>query len=275
MEIAMNAILKTALAAAVLGIATQASAEVVFYEHDNYGGRTFTARGQVANFTRYGFNDLASSVVVLRDRWEVCVGAQFRDGCIVLRPGRYPSLSSMGLNDRISSVRMVAWNSDVRDERYAPVPAPVYNNSRRGNERLYDAQVVRARAVVGQNGQRCWMEREQVSDERNGPNVGGAVLGAILGGVLGHQVGGGRGNDVATGVGALAGGAIGANSGRGNYGQNTTTRDVQRCTTTTNRGRPDYWDVTYNFRGVDHQVQMTARPGSTVRVNWQGEPRSD
>ena len=37
-------------------------------------------------------------------------------------------------------------------------------------------------------------------------NVGGAVVGALLGGVLGHQVGGGRGKDVVTAGGAIAGG---------------------------------------------------------------------
>ena len=37
----------------------------------------------------------------------------------------------------------------------------------------------------------------------------GAVLGAIAGGVLGHQVGGGRGRDIATAGGAIAGGFAG------------------------------------------------------------------
>jgi hypothetical protein len=31
--------------------------------------------------------------------------------------------------------------------------------------------------------------------------------------------------------------------------------------------------VTYNFRGRDHNVQMSAAPGSTVVVNDNGEPR--
>jgi outer membrane lipoprotein SlyB len=37
----------------------------------------------------------------------------------------------------------------------------------------------------------------------------GAVAGVLLGGVLGHQVGGGRGKDVATVVGAVGGGLAG------------------------------------------------------------------
>ena len=53
----------------------------------------------------------------------------------------------------------------------------------------------------------------------------------------------------------------------------TTTRDVQRCDTTSNQRTPDYWDVSYRFRGVDHRVQMSHSPGDTITVNRQGEPR--
>ena len=79
------------------------------------------------------------------------------------------------------------------------------------------------------------------------------------------QVAEGRGRDVATGVGALAGGAVGANVGSqygGGYSQ-----DVQRCAYTQDSGRPDYYDVTYKFRGYEHRVQTTAPPGPTILVN--------
>ena len=98
----------------------------------------------------------------------------------------------------------------------------------------------------------------------------GAIIGGVIGGVLGHQVGAGRGKDVATVGGAVAGVAIGANAGRAA----PTARDVQRCTTVDNTGRPDYWDVTYVFRGVEHRAQMSAPPGPTITVNGQGEPRA-
>jgi uncharacterized protein YcfJ len=267
----MNQVLRSALALAGLAFATQAAAQVVFYEHDNYQGRSFTAERQVNNFERNGFNDRASSVVVLSDRWEVCEHAQFGGQCTVLRPGRYPSLSAMGMNDRVSSVRLVSRTSRVEERRYAPEAAPVYDNRRRNNERLYEANVTSVRAVLGTPEQRCWVEREQVQD-RGGANVPGAVIGALLGGVIGHQVGSGRGNDAATVGGAVIGGVVGANAGRG--GQGSHTQDVQRCTTVSNTGRPDYWDVTYNFKGQDHRMQMTSPPGQTVTVNGQGEPRA-
>jgi uncharacterized protein YcfJ len=97
------------------------------------------------------------------------------------------------------------------------------------------------------------------------------VVGGILGGILGHQIGNGRGNDVATAAGAIGGAVVGSNVGR-DYG--TSTRDVQRCKTVEASGAPDYWDVTYNFRGQEHRMQMTAPPGPTVTVNEHGEPRA-
>ena len=127
-------------------------------------------------------------------------------------------------------------------------------------------------AVMGPASERCWVERQQVSEAYRGDrNVGGAIAGALIGGVLGHQVGGGSGKDLATVGGAVAGGVIGSNVGRdnnGGYGN----RDVRRCETTTS-GTPAYWEVTYNFRGRDHQMQMTSAPGTTIAVNGNGEPR--
>src|SRR5580765_4139267 len=121
----MNTVLRSALATAGLAFATQAVAEVTFYEHDGFQGRSFSTAKQVGNFEKFGFNDRASSVIVLRERWEVCQDARFSGQCVVLRPGRYPSLSAMGLIDRVSSVRIVASNVRVEEQRYAPAPMPV------------------------------------------------------------------------------------------------------------------------------------------------------
>lgn len=266
----MNKKLHAALAVAGALFAAHASAQIIFYEHDGFQGRTFTTERQVNDFERQGFNDRASSIVVVRDRWEACEHARFGGKCVVLRPGRYPSLSAMGLNDRVSSVRIVSQNARVSDDRFAPPPPlPVYDNRRRANERIYQADVTSVRAVVGPPEQRCWVEREQVQG-RGDANVAGGVVGALLGGVLGHQVGSGRGQDVATALGAVGGAVVGSNVGRDGRGQ---TQDVQRCRTTA-EGRPEYWDVTYNFRGQEHRVQMATPPGSTINVNSQGEPRA-
>ncbi len=269
--------LSTAAAIAASIIGTQAVAQIMFYEHDRYDGRSFTAQKQVNNFDRIDFNDTASSVIVLNNNWEVCEHANFGGSCMVLRPGRYPSLNAMNMNDTISSVRMVGSNTRYDDDRYAPYASSnsyLYDNRRRNNERLYNADVVSVRAVLGTSDRRCWIEREQVSSNQNDNNVAGTVVGAILGGVLGHQVGGGRGKDAATVGGAIAGGMLGNNISRDDNGRQTYNRDVRRCETGQTNGRPEYWDVTYNFRGRQYSMQTASPPGSTVTVNSRGEPRS-
>jgi uncharacterized protein YcfJ len=268
----MNVMLKLALATTGALFASHAAAGITFFEHDYYGGRTFGSEQRVNNFERLGFNDRASSAVVTEERWEVCEHARFEGRCVILRPGRYPSLGAMGLNDSVSSARIVNRNARVDEQRYAPAPVRDGEYRRRQDERLYEAQVTSVRAMLGTSGERCWVEREQIPQERSRANVPAAIAGAIIGGVLGHQVGGGRGQDLATAGGAVAGAAVGANVGR-DSGQSSYTRDVRRCEEVPGQARPAYWDVTYDFRGQEHRVQMVAAPGSTITVNGRGEPR--
>jgi uncharacterized protein YcfJ len=211
--------------------------------------------------------------MVRRHRWEVCEDAHFGGRCVVLRPGSYASLRAMGLENRVSSVRVIGQNARVDESRYAPAAVPAYDYDRRADERVYEANVTSVRAVVGPPQQRCWIEREQVVQERGDASVPGAIAGAVIGGVLGHQIGGGRGKDLATAGGAIGGAVVGANIGRESGSPQTYSRDVERCATVPSDGRVDYWDVTYNFRGLEHRVQMTAPPGPTIAVNAQGEPR--
>ena len=263
--------------AAETNVPTPSVSQVTFYEHEGFGGRSFVARVQIDNFERVGFNDRASSAVVVGETREVCEDARFSGRCVLLPAGNFPSLAAMGLNDRISSARVMAPRPQANDERYdgRNVPAPVgyYDYRRRNDERLFDARVISARAVVGTPEQRCWVEREQVVQDQ-GTNVPAAVAGAVIGGILGHQIGGGRGRDVATVGGAIAGAAVGAKVGRDNGGQLAYTQSVQRCDNVSGRMRADYWDVIYSFRNEEHRVQMSAEPGPTIIVNGQGEPRA-
>ena len=268
----MHRTLKPLLGIAALAFAAHASAQITFYEGEGFRGRTFATDKQVWNFDRMGFNDRASSVVVERGRWEVCEDARFEGRCVVLRKGSYESLRGMGMENRISSVRPVDDRRQYANEAPQPLAAPTYEYRRRPNERLLEVPVTSVHAVYGTPEQRCWVERQQVAEpERRDINVPGAIIGGVLGGILGHQVGGGTGKTVATVGGTLGGAALGANVGRD--GPSTGTRDVRRCETAAN-GPPQYWDVTYDFRGVQHRVQMSAAPGPTVAINRDGEPRS-
>jgi len=70
----------------------------------------------------------------------------------------------------------------------------------------------------------------------------------------------------------LARSSVGNNlGGRYNPPGVVSTQDVQRCENTA--GTPAYYEVTYNFRGQEHRVQMTTPPGRTIVVNANGEPR--
>ena len=275
----MNWKLNTVLGATALVFAVNAAAQITFYQGEGFRGRAFTADKPVRNFERYGFNDRASSVVVDRGRWEVCSDERFEGRCVVLRRGSYDSLARMGLDNRISSARPVNERARFDNETPPPPPAPIYEYRQRPGERTYEAPVTSVRAIVGPPEQRCWVESQQVVESVQGQgrpgdgNAGNAVLGAIIGGVLGHQVGGGRGKDAATAAGAVAGAVIasGAAGGRGD-GAITYDRNVQRCKTVAS-GKPEFWDVTYNFRGTEHHLQMSAPPGRTIAVNGRGEPR--
>ena len=96
------------------------------------------------------------------------------------------------------------------------------------------------------------------------PNSGaGAVLGAIAGGVLGNQIGHGAGRAVATGIGMVAGAGVGNSiEGSGSYVQN-----VQQCTTqTVYENRTVAYNVTYEYAGQEHSVQLPYDPGATIRL---------
>jgi len=96
------------------------------------------------------------------------------------------------------------------------------------------------------------------------PNSGaGAVLGAIAGGVLGNQIGHGAGRAVATGVGMVAGAGVG-NSIEGSAGY---VQNVQNCTTQTfYENRTVAYNVTYEYGGTEHTVQLPQDPGATIRL---------
>ncbi|MEO7741985.1 MAG: beta/gamma crystallin-related protein [Usitatibacter sp.] len=258
-------LISAALAAAALPVAAQ----ITLYGQEGFQGRSFSTEQPVRNLERLKFANRASSAIVRGGRYEICDERGFEGSCRVLRPGQYPSLSAMGMNDAIVSVRPVVRQAAVEERRFAPPPPVAYDYRRRREERLFDADVVAVRAVYGRPEQRCWVERESVSGPPQEANVGGAIAGAIIGGILGHQVGSGRGNDAATAGGAIAGAAIGS----GTVG-NTYSRDVQRCSGPQASGPPQYYDVTYRFRGVDRYVQMTRPPGATITVNRDGEPRA-
>jgi uncharacterized protein YcfJ len=258
--------------AAALAFAGSAAAQVTFYEHPDFRGRAYTITNDTADMGRIGFGDRASSAIVERGRWLVCHDAGYRGDCTILRPGQYVSLRDAGFEDSISSARRVNGNrgANYREADVPPAPQQVYEYRQRPNERVFEAPVSSAVAVRGSPEQRCWTERDRTPDTQREMSAPGAIIGGIVGGILGHQVGKGSGNTAATIGGAVGGAALGANAGR--IKDRVTGRDVERCENV-GSNRVEYYDVTYNFRGVTHRVQTQTDPGRTITVNQRGEPR--
>ena len=186
------------------------------------------------------------------------------------RQAEAAQIQAVDAQRQAEDAQRLATSMQPRADVYA---APAYDYRRRQNERLYEANVSYVRVVVGPPQQRCWVTREQVDSRGSaGINVPGAIIGGAIGGIIGHQIGGGLGQDIATGVGIVGGAAVGANVGRGADGP-VYTQNVQRCEYVPTSASLDYWDVTYNFAGYEHRVQMTTPPGTTILVNAEGEPR--
>ena len=122
----MKSGLRALVAALGIAIAGQAAAQLTLYKDDGFHGNRVTVDQTVDNFANSGFNDEISSAEVRGGPWQVCTDAYFRGHCVVLRPGSYPSLGAMGLNDQISSVRPVD-QYGRSDERYSS-PADRYSD---------------------------------------------------------------------------------------------------------------------------------------------------
>ena len=244
------------------------SGDIVFFEHPGFHGRDLGLSDEIDNLNQVGFNDRASSVIVFDGRWEVCEHANFNGRCMILRPGRYPDLGAMGMNDMISSVRRVHRDARYDDNRYAPPPQPVYDWRRRPQEFVESVPVESVHVVYAtpQMQQQCWVEQSAAPAN---PRTGGAVVGSLIGGILGHQIGDGGNREGATVGGAVAGAVIGSQIARGA----DQPQAVTRCTSVPVNQGPDHYDVSYWYHGVRHHVQTTLPRGPTLVVNGNGEPR--
>lgn len=103
--------------------------------------------------------------------------------------------------------------------------------------------------------------------DTRGNNTAGTVIGAIVGGALGNQVGKGDGRKAATVAGALIGGAIGNDQARRDdryYSEPQT-----RCRTVNeryNERRIAGYDVQYRYRGDVYMSHLDYDPGERMRI---------
>ena len=92
----------------------------------------------------------------------------------------------------------------------------------------------------------------------------GAAMGAIAGGVIGNQMGKGSGNALATMAGLVGGAILGDNiEGPGTPEM----KNVQNCSQQMfYENRTMAYNVVYEFAGKQYTVQMPQDPGPTVRL---------
>ena len=91
---------------------------------------------------------------------------------------------------------------------------------------------------------------------------GGAVVGAIVGGLLGNTIGHGMGRAAATGIGMVAGAAVGDSIEGRNQPQ-----AMQQCSTQTfYENRTTAYNVVYEYAGKQFNVQLPYDPGQTIRL---------
>lgn len=79
------------------------------YEHGDFKGWELSFTGVQVSNVGSDANDKISSVKITSGKWELFVDADFKGKSIVLGKGAINSLSPLGFNDKVSSLRPVDW----------------------------------------------------------------------------------------------------------------------------------------------------------------------
>jgi hypothetical protein len=90
--------------------------QCVLYKDENFIGEPLLVFDNISDLKDYGFNDEASSLVIVEGRWNFYKDKDYQGqlgqgGGVALGPGTYRSLTSAlgnGANDAVSSVKIVS-----------------------------------------------------------------------------------------------------------------------------------------------------------------------
>lgn len=132
--------------------------------------------------------------------------------------------------------------------------------------------VISSKAVTAQVSvpqQQCTEQQAVVQQPTSG---GGALLGALVGGLIGHNVGGGMGRAAATGLGVVAGSAIGDHNEAANTPASAV--PVRTCQTVNSvESRVVGYDVTYEYNGQRYTTRLAQDPGERIALNVSVAPQ--
>ena len=110
------------------------AAEIILYDHKNFGGRSVTLRGSVSDLDHYNFDNKASAVRVISGTWELFRDDDYQSNhgpSKLLGPGDYPNLSYVGFKrNKLSSVRLISSGND-QTQPYCQGPYRVPTNDGR------------------------------------------------------------------------------------------------------------------------------------------------
>ncbi len=133
--------------------------------------------------------------------------------------------------------------------------------------RVVSSVPVRAQVPVPQT--MCTDEQQLVQTPTSGA---GALLGALIGGAVGNSMGAGMGRAAATGIGVVAGAAIGNNVETN--GRPVSSVPVRRCQTGTRyESRVVGYDVTYEYRGEHYTTRLNRDPGRRIALDVNVAPQ--
>ena len=121
---------------------------VTVFTNPNFGGRSASFNGDVADLRQYNLNDQITSIEIPNgETWEICQDIDFGNQCTTVS-GNVADLRRMGWNDRISSMRRVS-GSGYRNRRYNDGR---YDNDDRYNDGRYNNGVGTSGAYSNQRG---------------------------------------------------------------------------------------------------------------------------
>ena len=121
----------------------------------------------------------------------------------------------------------------------------------------------------------CWDEPVRVSRPHRNDRAAGTLVGALIGGALGHQIGKGRGNKAATALGTVIGAQMGHDANRrpDSYDRYTRYKEVCEVTDQVNYQEVvEGYRVTYRYKGQRFHTRMPYDPGDKIKLKISVEP---